>query len=67
MTTGTCTGWKEERGFGFVRPDEGGADIFVHRRNIANALWLREGQRVTFEVVNDGRSGKSRADNVRVV
>jgi CspA family cold shock protein len=67
MASGVCTGWKEERGFGFIRPDEGGADVFVHRRNIANSLMLRQGQRVTFEIVDDARSGKPRADRVRVL
>jgi CspA family cold shock protein len=67
MAEGVCVGWKEERGFGFVRPDEGGADVFVHRRNIANALWLSQGARVTFDLVTDERSGKPRADRVRVL
>jgi CspA family cold shock protein len=67
MASGICTGWKEDRGFGFLRPDHGGPDVFVHRRDIGNALWLTQGQRVTFEVVDDARSGKPRADNVRVL
>lgn len=67
MATGFCTGWKEERGFGFVRPDHGGGDVFVHRRHITNALWLSQGQRVTFDIVDDERSGKPRADRVRVI
>lgn len=67
MPSGVCVGWNENRGFGFVRPDGGGADIFVHRRNIGNALSLSQGQRVTFQIVADERCGKPRADGVRVL
>jgi cold shock protein len=67
MASGSCVGWKEDRGFGFIRPDHGGADVFVHSRDIANADVLKQGQRVSFEVVNDDRRGKPRADKVRVL
>ena len=67
MASGVCVGWKDGRGFGFVRPDHGGADIFVHACDIANADVLTQGQRVLFEVVTDDRSGKPRADRVRVI
>jgi cold shock protein len=67
MPSGTCVGWKEENGYGFIRPDEGGADLFVHRRNLSVALCLAQGQRLAFEVVDDERSGKPRADKVRVL
>lgn len=65
--TGVRVGWKEERGFGFIRPDAGGGDVFVHRRNIVNALWLKQGQRVTFELVDDARSRKRRAFSFAVL
>jgi CspA family cold shock protein len=53
MPSGTVAHFNEERGFGFIRPDDGGGDIFVHARNIANADRLTQGQRVSFEVVDD--------------
>ena len=67
MASGFCVGWVEGRGFGFVRLDHGGADIFVHASDIANADVLTQGQRVSFEVVTDDRRGKPRADRVRVI
>ena len=66
MASGVCVGWKES-GYGFIRPDGGGSDLFVHARNIANADKLNQGQRVSFEVVTDDRRGKPRADRVRVI
>ena len=67
MSAGVCVRWKEEGGYGFIRSDEGGADVFVHRRNLLVALCLAHGQRVEFDVVDDERSGRPRADRVRVV
>jgi CspA family cold shock protein len=67
MAAGTCVGWKDDRGFGFIRPDGGGGDVFVHMRDIVNADALSQGARVTFEIVDDERRGKPRADRVRVL
>lgn len=77
MAMGTCTGWHEDRGFGFIRRDSGGGDsrggdsgggdIFVHRRNITGALWLTQGQRVEFDVGEDPRTGRPQAQNVKLV
>ncbi len=67
MASGFCVGWNDARGFGFVRPDQGGADVFVHRRDIANAITLQQGTRVSFEIIMDERRGKPRADGVRVL
>jgi CspA family cold shock protein len=67
MAHGVVVGFKDDRGFGFIRPDGGGGDIFVHARNIANADKLNQGQRVSFEVVTDDRRGKPRADRVMVI
>ena len=55
------------QGFGFIRPDDGGGDVFVHARDIANADKLNQGQRVSFETVTDEKRGKLRADRVRVI
>jgi CspA family cold shock protein len=67
MATGSCVGWKDDRHFGFIRSDVGGADVFVHARDIANASKLNQGQRVSFETVMDDKRGKPRADRVRVL
>jgi len=67
MPIGTVTHFKDDSGYGFIRPDGGGADIFVHVRDIANADGLRKDQRVSFEIVTDDRRGKPRADQVRVI
>jgi cold shock protein len=67
MSTGRIAHYDESRGFGFIKPDDGGSDVFVHARNITNADKLNQGQRVSFEVVTDDRRGKPRADKVRVI
>ena len=67
MSTGRISHYDEARGFGFIIPDEGGADVFVHANYIVNADFLRKDQKVSFEVVNDDRRGKQRADRVRVI
>jgi CspA family cold shock protein len=67
MSTGVCVGYREEQGYGFIRPDGGGGDVFVHARDIANADKLNQGQRVSFEVTTDARRNKPRAERVRVL
>jgi CspA family cold shock protein len=67
MASGIVVGFNDDRGFGFIRPSGGGADIFVHARDIANADKLNQGQRVSFEIVTDEKRGKLRADRVRVI
>jgi len=67
MTTGTVKFFNTSRGFGFIQPDDGSADVFVHvsameRAGISN---LAEGQKLSFEIVADNRSGKSAADNLQ--
>lgn len=66
-TTGRVVGWSEEKGYGFVRPAEGGADIFIHRLDIQNAVMLSQGQKVSFEVIMDERKGKPRAARLRLL
>jgi cold shock protein len=67
MSTGRISHYDEGRGFGFIIPDDGGADVFVHANYLVNADALKKDQRVSFEVVNDDRRGKPRADKVRVL
>lgn len=68
MQTGTVKWFNGQKGFGFIQPDEGGNDVFVHISAVERAglRTLNEGQKVSFDVVADRRSGKSSADNLRV-
>jgi CspA family cold shock protein len=68
MTTGTVKFYNGQKGFGFIQPDDGGKDVFVHataleRAGIRN---LVEGQKVSFEAEQDRRTGKVAAANLRV-
>lgn len=67
MTTGTVKFFNATKGFGFIAPDDGGADVFVHISAVERAglRALNEGQKVSFDVVADRRSGKSAADNLQ--
>jgi CspA family cold shock protein len=67
MAQGVAVGFKDDRGFGFIRPNDGGGDVFVHARDIANADKLNQGQRVSFEIVTDDRRNKPRADRAGVI
>lgn len=67
MNIGTVKFFNATKGFGFIQPDNGGPDVFVHVSAIERAGLgtLSEGQKVSFDVVKDNRSGKSAADNLR--
>jgi cold shock protein len=67
MPIGKISHYDEARGFGFIIPDDGGADVFVHANNLTNADALKKDQRVEFEIVTDEKRGKLRADRVRVI
>ncbi len=69
MTTGTVKWFNNQKGFGFIQPDQGGQDVFVHISAVERAglSTLNEGQKISFEVVADRRTGKSSADNLRAV
>ena len=58
-----------DRGYGFIQPDDGGNDVFVHISAVERAgmRGLNEGQKVSFELVADRRTGKSSASNLRTV
>ena len=69
MNKGTVKWFNNQKGFGFIQPDDGGKDIFVHISAVERAGMgtLNEGQQISFDIVADGRSGKSSADNLRAV
>ena len=67
MPTGKVSFYDDCRGYGFIIPDAGPPDVFVHAKHIVNASVLKKDQRVSYEVVNDDRRGKPRADKVRVI
>lgn len=68
MATGTVKWFNIQKGFGFIQPDNGGADAFVHISAVERAGLgsLNEGQKVEYELVSDRRSGKMSADNLKV-
>ena len=68
MTTGTVKFYNGQKGFGFIQPADGGKDVFVHVSALERAglSGLAEGQKVTYDLVDDRRTGKSSADNLKV-
>ena len=69
MATGTVKWFNATKGFGFIQPDDGGNDVFVHISAVERAGMgsLNEGQKLSFEVQNDSRSGKPAAANLQAV
>jgi cold shock protein len=56
--------FNDDKGFGFITPENGGQDVFVHVSALQRGGTLREGQKVEFEVGQDRKTGKSKAENV---
>jgi cold shock protein len=69
MTIGTVKWFNGQKGFGFIQPDNGGPDVFVHISAVERAGWttLNEGQKVSFETEKDNRSGKMSAGQLAAV
>jgi cold shock protein len=75
MNKGTVKWFNNQKGFGFIQPEAGGKDVFVHISAVERAGLsaveraglgtLNEGQQVSFDVLADGRTGKSAAENLR--
>ncbi|WP_377289692.1 cold-shock protein [Rhizobium sp. SG2393] len=67
MATGTVKWFNGTKGFGFIQPDDGSADVFVHISAVERSGMgsLNEGQKVQFELVRDRKSGKNAADNLK--
>lgn len=69
MNKGTVKWFNGQKGFGFIEPENGDKDVFVHISAVERAGMssLNEGQKVSFDIVADRRSGKSAAENLRVI
>ena len=69
MATGTVKWYNETKGYGFIQPDSGGKDVFVHATALerASLRGLAEGQKVSYEVEFDRRTGKESAGNLKTV
>ena len=67
MNTGTVKWFNSTKGFGFIQPDDGATDVFVHVSAVERAGMssLAEGQKISYEIVTDRKSGKSSADNLK--
>ena len=66
MATGTVKWFNSQKGLGFIQPDDGGKDVFVHISAVERAGMhgLNEGQKVSYEVIADRKTGKSSAQNL---
>jgi CspA family cold shock protein len=69
MSTGTVKWFNSQKGFGFIQPDDGGKDVFVHISAVERAGMsnLNEGQKLQYELTEDRKSGKTSADQLRAV
>jgi len=66
MQTGTVKFYNDQKGYGFIQPDSGGKDVFVHATALQRAglRALNEGQKVSFDTAEDRRTGKIAVDNI---
>jgi CspA family cold shock protein len=69
MPTGTVKWFNSQKGYGFIQPDDGGKDVFVHASAVERAgmSGLNEGQKVSYEEQQDRKSGKTSAENLKAV
>ena len=67
MNTGTVKWFNSVKGFGFIQPDNGSTDVFVHISAVERAGMrsLSDGQKISYDIVKDRKSGKSSADNLQ--
>ena len=68
MATGTVKWFNETKGYGFIQPDQGGKDVFVHISAVERSglRSLADGQKVSYEVEADRRTGKESATNLKI-
>lgn len=66
MTSGTVKFYNDQKGFGFIAPEDGSTDVFVHATALERAgiRMLNEGQKVSFTTAKDQRSGKMAVDTI---
>jgi len=69
MQKGTVKWFNTQKGYGFIQPDAGGPDVFVHISAVERAglRGLNEGQKIGYEIVADKRTGKSSADQLQAI
>lgn len=69
METGTVKWFNSQKGFGFIQPDAGGPDVFVHISAVERSglNGLNDGQKISYELVPDRRTGKTSAENLKLV
>jgi CspA family cold shock protein len=69
MATGTVKWFNAQKGYGFIQPDDGDKDVFVHISAVERAGLrdLREGQKVSYEITQDRRTGKTSADELKAL
>lgn len=67
MTNGTVKFYNDQKGYGFIAPDDGGTDVFVHASALERAgmSGLRDGDKVSFTTAKDQRSGKTAVDTIQ--
>jgi CspA family cold shock protein len=67
MATGTVKWFNGQKGFGFIQPDDGGADVFVHISAVERSTLgsIHEGQKLTYELERDARNGKMSAGQLQ--
>ena len=67
MAIGTVQFFNQDKGYGFIAPENGGTDVFVHVSAVEDAGPPRDGQKVSYDIGQDRKTGKSRAENVRSI
>ncbi len=65
MASGKVKFFNADKGYGFITPDGGGTDVFVHVSALQYGDTLKEGQTVSYDLGQDRKTGKSKAENVR--
>ncbi|CAN7678934.1 cold-shock protein [Rhizobium sp. LjRoot98] len=66
MATGTVKFFNTDKGFGFITPENGGQDVFVHISAVQGGA-LRDGVKVSYDLGQDRKTGKSKAENVQAL